>query len=209
MGKRQDMVVSRLYELVKPTSKPRIPMAVSLSRYSGLDVEQVKDIAIEINKARRINSLPNYRMVSILLRLLPDEDIRYILKLNREARYGNEQRTPDEMLAISIFRKRISEQFKETRNNVFSELVKKHADLNIVPCEPILDELEDYFNDSEILILKMVARGYNPKIEDATNTISLLSAEHRQLMRENRKKERDRLLYEYERRSKTGSENRL
>ena len=184
-------------------------MAVSLSRYSGLSIEQVKDIAIEINKARRINSLPNYRMVSILLRLLPDEDIRYLLKLNREARYGNEQRTPDEMLAISIFRKRISEQFRQTRNKVFSELVKKHADLSIVPCEPILDELEDYFNDSEMIILKMVARGYNPKIEDATNTISLLSAEHRQLIRENRKKERDRLLYEYERRSKTGSENRL
>jgi hypothetical protein len=209
MGKKRNVVVNRLYELVTPTSKPRIPMAVSLSRYSGLSVEQVKDIAIEINKARRINSLPNYRMVSILLRLLPDEDIRYLLKLNREARYGNEQRTPDEMLAISIFRKRISEQFRQTRNKVFSELVKKHADLSIVPCEPILDELEDYFNDSEMIILKMVARGYNPKIEDTTNTISLLSAEHRQLMRENRKKERDRLLYEYERRSKTGSENRL
>ena len=177
MGKRKDVVVNRLYELVKSTSKPRIPMAVSLSNYSGLDVEQVKDLAIEINKARRINSLPNYRMVSILLRVLPDEDIRYILKLNREARYGNEQRTPDEMLAISI-----------------------------VPCEPILDELEDYFNDSEMLILRMVARGYNPKIEDTTNTISLLSAEHRQLIRENRKKERDRLLYEYERRCKTRSE---
>ena len=207
MGKRQDMVVNRLYEQVKPNSKPRIPMAVALSRYSGLDVEQVKDLAIEINKARRINSLPNYRMVSILLRVLPDEDIRYILKLNREARYGNEQRTPDEMLAISIFKKRISEQFKETKNKVFSELVERHADLNIVPCETILDELEDYFNASEMLILKMVARGYNPKIEDATNTIRLLSAEHRQLMRENRKKERDSLLYEYERTSKTGSEN--
>ena len=55
----------------------------------------------------------------------------------------------------------------------------------------------------------MVAKGYNPKIEDTTNTISLLSAEHRQLMRENRKKERDRLLYEYERKSKTESENEL
>ena len=124
MGKKRNVVVNRLYELVTPTSKPRIPMAVSLSRNSGLSVEQVKDIAIEINKARRINSLPNYRMVSILLRLLPDEDIRYLLKLNREARYGNEQRTPDEMLAISIFRKRISEQFRQTRNKVFSELVK-------------------------------------------------------------------------------------
>lgn len=207
MGKRQDVVVNRLYELIKPTSKPRIPMAVSLSRYSGLDVKQVKDVAIEINKARRINSLPNYRMVSILLRMLPDEDIRYILKLNREARYGNEQRTPDEMLAISIFGKRISEQFEHSRNKVFTELVRKHAELSIIPCEPILDELEDYFNDSEILILKMVARGYNPKIEDTTNTISLLSAEHRQLMRDNRKKERDRLLYEYERRCKAGSGN--
>lgn len=206
MGKRKDVVVNRLYELVKSTSKPRIPMAVSLSNYSGLDVEQVKDLAIEINKARRINSLPNYRMVSILLRVLPDEDIRYILKLNREARYGNEQRTPDEMLVISIFKKRIREKAEQTRNQVFYELVKKHADLSIVPCEPILDELEDYFNDSEMLILRMVARGYNPKIEDTTNTISLLSAEHRQLIRENRKKERDRLLYEYERRCKTRSE---
>ena len=199
MGKRKDIVVRRLFEIANPPSKPRIPMANHLSKYSGLDVEKVKDIAIEINKARRINSLPNYRMVSILLRVLPDEDIRYILKLNREARYGNEQRTPDEMLAISIFRKRINEKFRKTKNKAFSELVERHVDLNIVPCEPILDELEDYFNDSEILILKMVARGYNPKIEDTTNTITLLSAEYRQLVRENRKKERERLLYEYER----------
>ena len=199
MGKRKDIVVRRLFEIANPPSKPRIPMANHLSKYSGLDVEKVKDIAIEINKARRINSLPNYRMVSILLRVLPDEDIRYILKLNREARYGNEQRTPDEMLAISIFRKRIREKFRKTKNRAFSELVERHVDLNIVPCEPILDELEDYFNDSEMLILKMVARGYNPKIEDTTNTITLLSAEYRQLVRENRKKERERLLYEYER----------
>ena len=119
MGKRQDMVVNRLYEQVKPNSKPRIPMAVALSRYSGLDVEQVKDLAIEINKARRINSLPNYRMVSILLRVLPDEDIRYILKLNREARYGNEQRTPDEMLAISIFKKELVNSLKRPRTKSF------------------------------------------------------------------------------------------
>ena len=49
-----------------------------------------------------------------------------------------------------------------------------------------------------MMILRMVVRGYNPKNEDALNTISLLSAEHRQIIRENRKKERDRLLYEYE-----------
>lgn len=199
MAKKEDIVVRRLFEIARPHTTPRIPMANHLSKYSGLDFEKVKDIAIEINKARRINSLPNYRMVSILLRVLPDDDIRYILKLNREARYGNEQRTPDEMLAISIFRKRISEQFKEAKNKAFSELVKKHVDLYIVPCEPILDELEGYFNDSEMLILKMVARGYNPKIEDTTNTITLLSAEYRQLVRENRKKERERLLYDYER----------
>jgi len=68
----------------------------------------------------------------------------------------------------------------------------------LMPCEPILDELEEYFNNSEMMILRMVVRGYNPKNEDDLNTISLLSAEHRQIIRENRKKERDRLLYEYE-----------
>jgi len=95
MGRRKDVVVNRLFEIIKPTAIPRVPMAVALSNYSGLNVEAVKEIAVELNKCRRINSLPNYRMVSILLRVLPDDDIRYILKLNREARYGNEQRTPD------------------------------------------------------------------------------------------------------------------
>ena len=165
MGRRKDVVVRRLFEIIKPTAVPRVPMAVALSSYSGLSVETVKEIAIELNKCRRINSLPNYRMVSILLRVLPDEDIRYILKLNREARYGN--------------------------------------DLNVVPCEPILDELEEYFNNSEMMILRMVVRSYNPKSEDAINTISLLSAEHRQIIRENRKKERDRLLYEYEKKCRS------
>ena len=198
MGRRKDVVVNRLFEIIKPTAIPRVPMAVALSNYSGLNVEAVKEIAVELNKCRRINSLPNYRMVSILLRVLPDDDIRYILKLNREARYGNEQRTPDELLAIGIFKKRINEKFRKTINSTFSELVKKHVDLNVIPCEPILDELEEYFNNSEMMILRMVVRGYNPKNEDALNTISLLSAEHRQIIRENRKKERDRLLYEYE-----------
>lgn len=198
MGRRKDVVVNRLFEIIKPTAIPRVPMAVALSNYSGLNVEAVKEIAVELNKCRRINSLPNYRMVSILLRVLPDDDIRYILKLNREARYGNEQRTPDELLAIGIFKKRINEKFGETINSTFSELVKKHVDLNVIPCEPILDELEEYFNNSEMMILRMVVRGYNPKNEDDLNTISLLSAEHRQIIRENRKKERDRLLYEYE-----------
>lgn len=198
MGTRKDVVVNRLFEIIKPTAIPRVPMAVALSNYSGLNVEAVKEIAVELNKCRRINSLPNYRMVSVLLRVLPDEDIRYILKLNREARYGNEQRTPDELLAIGIFKKRINEKFDKTINSTFSELVKKHVDLNVIPCEPILDELEEYFNNSEMMILRMVVRGYNPKNEDALNTISLLSAEHRQIIRENRKKERDRLLYEYE-----------
>lgn len=198
MGTRKDVVVNRLFEIIKPTAIPRVPMAVALSNYSGLNVEAVKEIAVELNKCRRINSLPNYRMVSILLRVLPNEDIRYILKLNREARYGNEQRTPDELLAIGIFKKRINEKFDKTINSTFSELVKKHVDLNVIPCEPILDELEEYFNNSEMMILRMVVRGYNPKNEDALNTISLLSAEHRQIIRENRKKERDRLLYEYE-----------
>lgn len=198
MGRRKDVVVNRLFEIIKPTAIPRVPMAVALSNYSGLNVEAVKEIAVELNKCRRINSLPNYRMVSILLRVLPDDDIRYILKLNREARYGNEQRTPDELLAIGIFKKRINEKFRKTINSTFSELVKKHVDLNVIPCEPILDELEEYFNNSEMMILRMVVRGYNPKNEDDLNTISLLSAEHRQIIRENRKKERDRLLYEYE-----------
>lgn len=198
MGRRKDVVVNRLFEIIKPTAIPRVPMAVALSNYSGLNVEAVKEIAVELNKCRRINSLPNYRMVSILLRVLPDDDIRYILKLNREARYGNEQRTPDELLAIGIFKKRINEKFWKTINSTFSELVKKHVDLNVIPCEPILDELEEYFNNSEMMILRMVVRGYNPKNEDDLNTISLLSAEHRQIIRENRKKERDRLLYEYE-----------
>ena len=40
----------------------------------------------------------------------------------------------------------------------------------------------------------MVAKGYNPKIEDTTNTITLLSAEYRQLVRENRKKEREKVI---------------
>lgn len=198
MGRRKDVVVNRLFEIIKPTAIPRVPMAVALSNYSGLNVEAVKEIAVELNKCRRINSLPNYRMVSILLRVLPDDDIRYILKLNREARYGNEQRTPDELLAIGIFKKRINEKFGKTINSTFSELVKKHVDLNVIPCEPILDELEEYFNNSEMMILRMVVRGYNPKNEDDLNTISLLSAEHRQIIRENRKKERNRLLYEYE-----------
>lgn len=198
MGRRKDVVVNRLFEIIKPTAIPRVPMAVALSNYSGLNVEAVKEIAVELNKCRRINSLPNYRMVSILLRVLPDDDIRYILKLNREARYGNEQRTPDELLAIGIFKKRINEKFGKNINSTFSELVKKHVDLNVIPCEPILDELEEYFNNSEMMILRMVVRGYNPKNEDDLNTISLLSAEHRQIIRENRKKERDRLLYEYE-----------
>jgi hypothetical protein len=198
MGRRKDVVVNRLFEIIKPTAIPRVPMAVALSNYSGLNVEAVKEIAVELNKCRRINSLPNYRMVSILLRVLPDDDIRYILKLNREARYGNEQRTPDELLAIGVFKKRINEKFRKTINSTFSELVKKHVDLNVIPCEPILDELEEYFNNSEMMILRMVVRGYNPKNEDDLNTISLLSAEHRQIIRENRKKERDRLLYEYE-----------
>lgn len=198
MGRRKDVVVNRLFEIIKPTAIPRVPMAVALSNYSGLNVEAVKEIAVELNKCRRINSLPNYRMVSILLRVLPDDDIRYILKLNREARYGNEQRTPDELLAIGIFKKRINEKFGKIINSTFSELVKKHVDLNVIPCEPILDELEEYFNNSEMMILRMVVRGYNPKNEDDLNTISLLSAEHRQIIRENRKKERDRLLYEYE-----------
>lgn len=198
MGRRKDVVVNRLFEIIKPTAIPRVPMAVALSNYSGLNVEAVKEIAVELNKCRRINSLPNYRMVSILLRVLPDDDIRYILKLNREARYGNEQRTPDELLAIGIFKKRINKKFGKTINSTFSELVKKHVDLNVIPCEPILDELEEYFNNSEMMILRMVVRGYNPKNEDDLNTISLLSAEHRQIIRENRKKERDRLLYEYE-----------
>ena len=198
MGRRKDVVVNRLFEIIKPTAIPRVPMAVALSNYSGLNVEAVKEIAVELNKCRRINSLPNYRMVSILLRVLPDDDIRYILKLSREARYGNEQRTPDELLAIGIFKKRINEKFGKIINSTFSELVKKHVDLNVIPCEPILDELEEYFNNSEMMILRMVVRGYNPKNEDDLNTISLLSAEHRQIIRENRKKERDRLLYEYE-----------
>ena len=86
MAKKEDIVVRRLFEIARPHTTPRIPMANHLSKYSGLDVEKVKDIAIEINKARRINSLPNYRMVSILLRVLPDEDIRYIPEIESRSK---------------------------------------------------------------------------------------------------------------------------
>ena len=70
--------------------------------------------------------------------------------------------------------------------------------MNLVPCEIILDELESYFTVSEITLLNMIAKEFNSRSEDSINTISLLSAEHRHLLRKNRKKERERLLYEYE-----------
>ena len=50
MGRRKDVVVNRLFEIIKPTAIPRVPMAVALSNYSGLNVEAVKEIAVELNK---------------------------------------------------------------------------------------------------------------------------------------------------------------
>ena len=49
----------------------------------------------------------------------------------------------------------------------------------------------------------MVVKEYNSRAEDTINTVSLLSSDLRRQLRENRKKERDRLLYEYEKTKKT------
>ena len=81
-------------------------------------------------------------------------------------------------------------------------LVDKHIELRLVPSEVVLNELKAHFTMSE-LSLMMVVKEYNSRAEDTINAMSLLSSDLRRQIRENRKKEREKLLYEYEKTKKT------
>lgn len=189
--------IEGLFELIEAGLDPKLPLSAILSYHSGIHKEKLLELAVDLNKYRRTGSYPNYKMISVLMRLISDDEVIRIINKNRESRYGNIEQSSDERMAVGIFKKKMM-SVAILSNPTLSELIQRHIRLNLVPCEIILSELESYFTVSEITLLNMIAKEFNSRSEDSINTISLLSAEHRHLLRKNRKKERERLLYEYE-----------
>ena len=189
--------IDSLFELIEAGIDPKLPLSAILSYHSGIHKDKLLGLAVDLNKYRRTGSQPNYKMISVLMRLISDDEVVRIINKNRESRYGNTEQSSDEKMAVGIFKKTMMSTAK-LPNPTFSELIQRHIKMNLVPCEIVLDELESYFTVSEITLLNMTAKEFNSRSEDSINTISLLSAEHRHLLRKNRKKERERLLYEYE-----------
>lgn len=191
-----------IFERILANSSPRVPLANVLSSFSGVHQGKLLELAIEMNKYRRTGSYPNYKMISTLLCVIPEEDAKQMVGHIRIVRFGETIASADERMAFSLFKDKMSSLPKNTMNEKMEGLIAKHIRLRLIPNEIVLNELKPFFTISELSLMMMVVREYNSRAEDTINTISLLSSEHRRQLRENRKKERDRLLYEYEEKEK-------
>lgn len=191
-----------IFERILANSSSRVPLANVLSSFSGVHQGKLLELAIEMNKYRRTGSYPNYKMISTLLCAIPEEDAKQMVGHIRVVRFGETIASADERMAFSLFKDKMSSLPKNTMNEKMEGLIAKHIRLRLIPNEIVLNELKPFFTISELSLMMMVVREYNSRAEDTINTISLLSSEHRRQLRENRKKERDRLLYEYEEKEK-------
>lgn len=200
-----------IFEKILTKFSPRVPLANALSFYCGIHQGKLIELAIEMNKYRRTGSYPNYKMISTLVCVIPEEDVKRMVGRIRSVRFGEKTASADERMAFNLFKDKMYSLPKGTMNQAMEGLIDKHIELRLVPNEIVLNELKAHFTVSELSLMMMVVKEYNSRAEDTINTMSLLSSDLRRQLRENRKKERDRLLYEYEKTKKTmvGSEFRL
>lgn len=192
-----------IFEKILSRFSPKVPLANALSFYCGIDQEKLIDLAIELNKYRRTGSYPNYKMISTLACIIPEEDVKRMVGHIRSVRFGEKTASVDERMAFNLFKDKMCFLPKGTMNKAMKGLVDKHIELRLVPSEVVLSELKAHFTMSELSLMMMVVKEYNSRAEDTINTMSLLSSDLRRQIRENRKKERERLLYEYEKTKKT------
>lgn len=192
-----------IFEKILIRFSPKVPLANALSFYCGIDQEKLIDLAIELNKYRRTGSYPNYKMISTLVCIIPEEDVKRMVGHIRSVRFGEKTASVDERMAFNLFKDKMYFLPKGTMNTAMKELVDKHIELRLVPSEVVLNELKAHFTMSELSLMMMVVKEYNSRAEDTINTMSLLSSDLRRQIRENRKKERERLLYEYEKTKET------
>lgn len=192
-----------IFEKILTKFSPRVPLAHAISFYCGIHQEKLIDLAIELNKYRRTGSYPNYKMISTLLCIIPDKDVKRMVGHIRAVRFGEKTASSDERMAFNLFKDKMYSLPKGTMNQAMEGLVDKHIQLRLVPSEIVLNELKIHFTISELSLMMMVVKEYNSRAEDTISTMSLLSSDLRRQLRENRKKERDRLLYEYEKTKKT------
>lgn len=191
-----------IFERILANSSPRVPLANVLSSFSGVHQGKLLELAIELNKYRRTGSYPNYKMISTLVCIIPEEDAKRMVGHIRVVRFGEKTASADERMAFGLFKDKINSLPKSVMNKKLRGLIARHIQLRLIPNEIVLNELKAFFTISELSLMLMVVREYNSRAEDTINTVSLLSSEHRRQLRENRKKERDRLLYEYEKKEK-------
>ena len=192
-----------IFEKILTKFSPRVPLANALSFYCGIHQEKLIELAIEMNKYRRTGSYPNYKMISTLVCIIPEEDAKRMVGHIRAVRFGEKIASADERMAFELFKDKMYSLPKGAMNQAMKRLVDKHIELMLVPNEIVLNELRTYFTISELSLMMIVVKEYNSRAEDTINTVSLLSSDLRRQLRENRKKERDRLLYEYENTKKT------
>ena len=192
-----------IFEKILTKFSPRVPLANALSFYCGIHQEKLIELAIEMNKYRRTGSYPNYKMISTLVCIIPEEDAKRMVGHIRTVRFGEKIASADERMAFELFKDKMYSLPKGAMNQAMKRLVDRHIELRLVPSEIVLNELRTYFTISELSLMMMVVKEYNNRAEDTINTVSLLSSDLRRQLRENRKKERDRLLYEYEKTKKT------
>lgn len=192
-----------IFEKILTKFSPRVPLANALSFYCGIHQEKLIELAIEMNKYRRTGSCPNYKMISTLVCIIPEEDAKRMVGHIRTVRFGEKIASADERMAFELFKDKMYSLPKGAMNQAMKRLVDRHIELRLVPSEIVLNELRTYFTISELSLMMMVVKEYNSRAEDTINTVSLLSSDLRRQLRENRKKERDRLLYEYEKTKKT------
>lgn len=192
-----------IFEKILTKFSPKVPLANALSFYCGVHQGKLIELAIEMNKYRRTGSYPNYKMISTLVCIIPEEDVKRMVGHIRAVRFGEKTASADERMAFELFKDKMCSLPKGTIQKAMGRLVDKHIELRLVPNEIVLNELRTYFTISELSLMMMVVKEYNSRAEDTINTVSLLSSDLRRQLRENRKKERDRLLYEYEKTKKT------
>ena len=65
-----------IFEKILTKFPPRVPLANALRFYCGIHREKLIDLAIELNKYRRTGSYPNYKMISTLVCIIPEEDVK-------------------------------------------------------------------------------------------------------------------------------------
>ena len=177
-----------IFEKILTKFSPKVPLANALSFYCGVHQGKLIELAIEMNKYRRTGSYPNYKMISTLVCIIPEEDVKRMVGHIRAVRFGEKTASADERMAFELFKDKMCSLPKGTIQKAMGRLVDKHIELRLVPNEIVLNELRTYFTISELSLMMMVVKEYNSRAEDTINTVSLLSSDLRRQLRENRKK---------------------